>query len=106
MVHQAKRIAAFVEDAAFEMWPSIDATTNEPTLEAFLTPMSVEIINRIRVAEAWIKLAQQFPNHSDLIFLHQIPQRHIDRYATRLDQCDRLGAVIAPMQHTFDVGGW
>ena len=77
---------------------------DEPVLEALVAPFAVRRVDRIVVAVARIELPQQLADDGGLVLLHQIPQRHVDRHAARLDLRDRLGAVVRPVQHALGVG--
>ena len=105
VVHQAEGVAVDVELAALEARPRRHAGADQPLLEARVAPLAVRRVDRIVAAVARIELPQQLADDGCLVLLHQVPQRHVDRHAARLDQRDRLGAVVRPVQHARDVGG-
>ena len=85
VAHHAKGVAIDVEPAAFKARPIRDTGIDEPTLEAGVAPFTVGCVDRIFAAVARVELPQQFADNGSLVLLHQIPQRHVDRHAARLD---------------------
>src|SRR6516225_180879 len=92
--------ASRCRDAATPSLLSLTATA-----QTAHTTFAVGRVDRIIGAVAWVKLPKQFADNSCPILLDQVPQYHVDRHAARLDQRNRFGGVIRPMQHAFDVGG-
>ena len=78
---------------------SVMPAADQPLLESPATQFAIGGIDRIFAALAGIKPRDQRADHRRLVFLHQIPQRHVDRHAPRLNPGDGLGAVFAPAHH-------
>ena len=102
---QAEGVTIDVEPTAIQSWPCHHTDAREPTLKSRVTPFTIRRVDRIVGAVARIKFLQEVADDRRLILLHRIPQRHIDRHTASLNLRDRLGAVVRPMQHEFDIGG-
>ena len=85
VAHHAKGVAVDVEPAALKARPVRDAGIDEPALEPGVAPFAVGCVDRIFAAVARVELPQQFADDGALVLLHQVPQRHVDRHAARLD---------------------
>ena len=105
VVHEAEGVAVGIQLAAVEARPCRHAGAGQPALEPRVAPLALRRVDRIVAAIAGIELSQQPTDDGGLVLLHQVPQWHVDRHAARLDQRDRLGGIVRPVQYALDVGG-
>jgi hypothetical protein len=103
VVHELEGIAGDVELAAGEARPCGDAAARKVSLEAGMAPLALDGVDRVIIAVARIESAQQLDDYGGLVLLNQMPQRQVYRHAARLDQRDRLGAVVRPVQNALGV---
>jgi hypothetical protein len=101
--HQAKGVATDIEPAAIKPRPCCYAYADKPLFEAGVTEFSIRSIDRVGAAIARVELPQQILDDRSFILLHQIPKHHVNRHATSLNQRDRFGAVVGPVQHPWDI---
>src|SRR5262249_54029652 len=94
VIHEAEGIAINIELTAVQARPRRHTRAREMALEPIVAPLTFGIVNWIVAAVARIKLPQQLTDDGLLVLLHQVPQRHVDRHATRLDLPDHLRAVV------------
>ena len=103
-VHETKSIARDIECTTLQPGPCRNAGTYQPTFEASIAPLTIWRVDRLVAAIARIELLQQRDDNCCLVFLHKVPEQHVDRHTLGLDRRDRFGTVVGPMQHMRDTG--
>ena len=102
-VHHPEGVAVELQRAGIQSRPVRDAGGNQPLLEPPAGEFTLGGIDRIFAALAGIEPRDQGADHRRLVLLHQIPQRHVDRHAARLNPGDGLGRVFAPVHHPLRI---
>ena len=105
VIHQPEGVAVDIELAAFEPRPGHDTDTHQPIFKARITPFALRRVDRMLAALARIVLPHQIADDRRLVLLHQIPQRHVDRHAVRLNLRHRLWLNNSTSAAPGDIGG-
>src|SRR6516164_5366366 len=105
MVHQAKGVAIDIEATALQSRPRRHTSICQPLFKPLIAPLAFCGVDRMFAAVAGVELADQLSDDGSLVLLHQIPEHDVDWDAARLNECNRFGAVVGPMQYQPDIGG-